>query len=186
MSEHVDRFRFHRTDLAITLAVLKQRQMRLRTGERASDVFSLRLKFIHADNQKSRREWRKHQAANFYVTPRQIEFRAKFSDFFEEKALRDTLEGIEHERKDCMDFLGQRRESGTLSLAIDAPIQFEIQSEGYFYEEFRFRLEYAEIISLLMGTKLYRDERVFIRELLQNSLDACRQSKQLPLLWLFL
>lgn len=133
------------------------------------------LRLISPENQIARREWRKHQANTFYVSPRKIEFRARFTDFFEEKALRDSLAGIEQERRECLEFLRQRNVRPMLLL--DTPVAAEIESDGYLFEEFRFQLEYREIITLLMGTRLYRDERVFIRELLQNALDACRHAE---------
>ncbi|MCA9169677.1 MAG: ATP-binding protein [Planctomycetales bacterium] len=131
---------------------------------------------IRPGNEVSRREWRKHQAAKFYVDSDKIVFDASFDDFFEEKALRDTLKGIERERRDIMEFLQQRRGDGLHTLSLRAKVSVSIESKGYCYEEFRFQLEYREIMSLLMGVRLYRDERVFLRELLQNALDACRHA----------
>lgn len=40
--------------------------------------------------------------------------------------------------------------------------------------DFKFRLEHRNIIELLMGARLYRDEFMCLRELYQNALDACR------------
>lgn len=132
------------------------------------------MSLIKPGNEKSRREWRKHQANNFFVSDKLIKFMASFKDFFEEKALRDTLRDIEKERRDCLDLLNARQYSFKQSLELFKPVEVDIKSEGYIYEEFKFHLEYKEILSILMGTRLYRDERVFIRELLENSLDACR------------
>ncbi len=39
---------------------------------------------------------------------------------------------------------------------------------------FRFQLDYDQIMKLLMDKSLYPDETMFLRELLQNALDACR------------
>ena len=50
---------------------------------------------IKPGTDRSRREWRKHQASNFYVSENSIEFVASFEDFFEEKAARG-----EHPRRD--------------------------------------------------------------------------------------
>ncbi|MEO0529891.1 MAG: hypothetical protein AAF266_04850 [Planctomycetota bacterium] len=132
---------------------------------------------IDPGSEVSRREWRKHQASNFFVDETRIKFNADFDDFFEEKALRDTLKGIEQERRDCMEFLQQRPGEELYKLRLTSKVDSEsIASRGYRYEEFRFQLEYREIMSLLMGVRLYRDERVFMRELLQNALDACRHA----------
>lgn len=40
--------------------------------------------------------------------------------------------------------------------------------------DFKFKLEHRNIIELLMGARLYRDEFMCLRELYQNALDACR------------
>ena len=40
--------------------------------------------------------------------------------------------------------------------------------------DLKFRLEHRNIIELLMGARLYRDEFMCLRELYQNALDACR------------
>jgi hypothetical protein len=128
----------------------------------------------------SLREWHKHQVSSFSVTSTEtstrIDVDAQFSDFFQEKALRDTVTGIEAERQACMELLRTRSDPRGLRLDLADKIEPHIESVGYRYEEFLFALEYREIMSLLMGTRLYKDERVFLRELLQNALDACRHS----------
>ena len=128
---------------------------------------------LERDNERGRREWLKHRAALFFVSPVEIRFSALFTDYFEEKALRDTLDGIEAERRMCIDFLNSRS-ADRYRLSLSNPLISEIRSKGYIFEKFRFSLEYHEIFSLLMGTRLYSDERIFIRELIQNALDACR------------
>jgi hypothetical protein len=162
--------RFH-SDLQFLAIVLRLADYLALDPARAPESL---MALLHPENEKSRREWRKHQANNFFVSNTTIEFTAMFRDFFEEKALRDTLRGIEQERRDCMDFLNLRHVESRYRLDLQNPLTTHISSEGYIYEEFRFRLDYKEIISILMGTRLYRDERVFLRELVQNALDACR------------
>ncbi len=44
---------------------------------------------------------------------------------------------------------------------------------------FKYQLEFDEIMQLLMDKSLYPDPALFLRELLQNSLDACRYQKAL-------
>lgn len=135
------------------------------------------FQLLEPGNERSRREWRKHQASNFFVSPQEIRFAATFQDFFEEKALRDTIHGIDVEREECMNLLRSRPKHYDHELALHDPIARAIDSQGYLFEEFRFQLDYQQIMSLLMGTRLYRDEKVFVRELLQNALDACRHAE---------
>lgn len=53
----------------------------------------------------------------------------------------------------------------------------------YRYHDTKFSLSKKQIIDLLMGTKLYGKPEVALRELLQNSIDACLLRKKLSELW---
>jgi hypothetical protein len=135
------------------------------------------MELIRIRSDVSRMEWIKHQAGNFSVSETKIRFDAVFDNFHEDKALRDTLKGLEAERRDCMEFLRSRPER-MYRLALESPITDEyIETRGYIYAEFAFTLEYQKIMELLMGYRLYGDERVYIRELIQNALDACRHAE---------
>ena len=49
-----------------------------------------------------------------------------------------------------------------------------IKTEGYKYYDFKFSLNENEILKLLIGEGLYKRKEECIRELLKNSLDACK------------
>lgn len=53
----------------------------------------------------------------------------------------------------------------------------------YRYHDTKFSLSKKQIIDLLMGTKLYGKPEVALRELLQNSIDACLLRQKLSELW---
>ena len=53
----------------------------------------------------------------------------------------------------------------------------------YLYRETQFNLSKNQVIDLLMGTKLYGDPEVALRELLQNSIDACLLRQALENSW---
>lgn len=53
----------------------------------------------------------------------------------------------------------------------------------YRYHDTKFSLSKKQIIDLLMGTKLYGKPGVALRELLQNSIDACLLRQKLSELW---
>ena len=53
----------------------------------------------------------------------------------------------------------------------------DIIAVNYKYHDFRFSLQEKEIINLLMGDKLYANKTENLRELLKNSVDACRFRK---------
>lgn len=49
-----------------------------------------------------------------------------------------------------------------------------IQTEGYTYSGFKMTLVFKAISSLLMGEKIYGHKSLGLRELIQNSIDACK------------
>ncbi|MFA5924785.1 MAG: hypothetical protein WC856_26450 [Methylococcaceae bacterium] len=53
----------------------------------------------------------------------------------------------------------------------------------FLYRETQFNLSKNQVIDLLMGTKLYGDPEVALRELLQNSIDACLLREAMELSW---
>jgi hypothetical protein len=56
-------------------------------------------------------------------------------------------------------------------------VAFEIQPEGYRPIDFKFCVDTSSALQLFMGNTLYKDRRVFLRELLQNAVDACNLRK---------
>jgi len=54
-------------------------------------------------------------------------------------------------------------------------IQVDIETIGFKALDFRFSLQEDQIVSLLMGERLYERKEDCLRELLQNSIDSCRR-----------
>ena len=54
-----------------------------------------------------------------------------------------------------------------------------IVASGYRYGEYRFSLDQHQVLDLLMGENLYDSPYVFVREMLQNALDASRLREHL-------
>ncbi len=50
---------------------------------------------------------------------------------------------------------------------------YEIQSEGYEAVDLKFAVDSTAALQLFTGNRLYSDNRVFLRELIQNAVDAC-------------
>ena len=53
----------------------------------------------------------------------------------------------------------------------------------YLYRQTQFNLSKKQVIDLLMGTKLYGNPEVALRELIQNSIDACLLRQALEYSW---
>lgn len=60
------------------------------------------------------------------------------------------------------------------SLVYDPTPEINIQTEGYTFSDYKMTLEFKAISSLLMGEKIYGNKSLGLRELIQNSIDACR------------
>lgn len=59
-------------------------------------------------------------------------------------------------------------------LNIETPIHKNIVPHGFSSELLKFRLDYNQIIKLLMGERIYGNKRDGLRELLQNAIDAVK------------
>ncbi|PTT32503.1 hypothetical protein DBR28_15185, partial [Chryseobacterium sp. HMWF028] len=60
------------------------------------------------------------------------------------------------------------------NLIYDTTPLVNIQTQGYTFSDYKMTLEFKAISSLLMGEKIYGDKTLGLRELIQNSIDACR------------
>lgn len=54
---------------------------------------------------------------------------------------------------------------------------YEIEPEGYQPVDLKFNVDTSAALQLFMGHRLYADKRVFLRELIQNAVDACNLRK---------
>ena len=65
------------------------------------------------------------------------------------------------------------------SLLLPSKIVRQITAKGYISGEYKITLAKKQILELLVGQNIYEDSFVFVRELLQNAIDAVRSRKQL-------
>lgn len=134
-------------------------------------------------------EWRKHQAMTGWdIRPGTIAFAAQCADPVIEKTIRQFIEAIDRELRDCAYLLttlaDSRRENLLPVYDLNLPravnttdVRPEVLADGnraYEYVDLRFALDHERVMELLLGIELYGDRRLFIRELLQNAVDACR------------
>ncbi|MDO8447062.1 MAG: ATP-binding protein [Deltaproteobacteria bacterium] len=59
-------------------------------------------------------------------------------------------------------------------LNIDDSILVHIEPEGYTFSDFKLTVDFHAITELLMGENIYGEKRLGLRELIQNSIDACK------------
>lgn len=139
------------------------------------------LKTIDFTEPKSQAEWEKHLSIKGWeVTDRDVAFQAECTKPEHYVAVMEFLGWIDAELRDCRRLLVRdapkdvaERYLFQLPPAVDR-IHVEMEDKSFIAGAFRFELDYERIMKLLMDRSLYPDPSLFLRELLQNSLDACR------------
>jgi hypothetical protein len=58
-------------------------------------------------------------------------------------------------------------------------VLYEIEAIGYAPVDLKFNVDTSAALQLLTGNRLYADNRVFLRELIQNAVDACHLKERL-------
>jgi hypothetical protein len=140
---------------------------------------------IHFTEDLSIQEWNKHLS----IDGREItEHRAVYDANCEKPddyvAVHHFLDWVDRELQQCgrlvREFPSGYEQRYQLNLApvVDRH-QIRMANPDFVAGAFRFRLDYQQILRLLMDKSLYPDSTLFLRELLQNSLDACRYQKAL-------
>ena len=138
-------------------------------------------------NAVSLAEWRKHSAITGWdIRPGYLAFAAQCPDPVIEKSIRDFLDIMEREIRDCQAVLGntlsprvpdyERRYNLPLPMRIEQDVGPKIGPDGplYRFMDIGFTLDQQSIQALLMGVNLYAQPFLFFRELLQNAVDTCR------------
>ncbi len=63
-------------------------------------------------------------------------------------------------------------------LPLKTNIVNKIQTSGYSFSDLRLSLDYNAVTNLLMGEHIYGDKKYGLRELIQNSIDACKTMEE--------
>lgn len=129
---------------------------------------------------KSWEEWNKHlQVRGWHVDEHEVMYAAPCTHPAFYVAVMEFLDWIDAELRDCRQLVKEapagiaERYELHLPPVVDRR-QVEMENPSYLAGAFRFQLDYERIMQLLMDRSLYPDPSLFLRELLQNALDACR------------
>ncbi len=141
-------------------------------------------KFVSPKNQISIIEWQKHMSiSGWKFSSNKIRIAANCKNIDYERAIRETLKGINAERKNVYDAVKDYNSNllGKYKFFINEDISFDdIKNDGsYIFDNLEFKIDYKSILTLLMGEKLYNSPEVALRELIQNSVDAINFRKGL-------
>lgn len=142
----------------------------------------------------SLKEWNKHRAVEAWeISPDLIQFSAKCTHPAIEASIHQFCNLIDHELSVCNNIITTLNDFNKgKGRDIVTKFPFKVNREKittkrnihneplYIYRDTQFNLSKRQVIDLLMGTKLYGNPEVSLRELLQNSIDACllRQAQE--------
>jgi molecular chaperone HtpG len=163
-------------------------------GKRTPQVLFSHLFVRHPVSIK---EWTKHRAVEAWtISPKSIQFHAKCKHPAIEASIHSFCDIIDAELSACnnvISVVNDFNKSSRRDLILELPFKvdrskIETQKDVfgkplYFYRKSQFNLSKKQVIDLLMGTKLYGDPEVALRELLQNSIDACLLRDALEKSW---
>lgn len=173
-SQKLKLLRFHNTDPLFCALLLRLADLLDFDDTRAPEVlYKYAAKFD--DSQK---EFKKHRASagfNYPEVPstKELPYKAKCSDPIIEHTVRDFLDWIDYELHNCQ--ILQKNCTADWQREFPFPRAIsrkEIESNGYKSGDFHLTMDQAKILELFTGEHLYNRDGVFIRELLQNSIDA--------------
>lgn len=135
---------------------------------------------IHFTSEVSHLEWEKHRAVQGWeISNERIRYTMRFKHPVYHQAALGFMDYIDRELGQIHDAI-DRFPAQFSSYVLGIPSSVERDRMGpldgayRFVGDLEFSLSRDEIVKLLMTDKLYRDRSMFVRELLQNSLDALR------------
>lgn len=124
----------------------------------------------------SLKEWNKHLSVHtISINEDEIVISGDSSHPTIEHTIRDFCKIIEAEIKETQTILKQNKSEILEKFQLNLPfvVRANIRSINYIYKEYSIKLNETAIVNLLMGENLYTNSHASIRELIQNSIDAC-------------
>ncbi|MCH5278723.1 MAG: ATP-binding protein [Christensenellaceae bacterium] len=130
------------------------------------------------NNEKSRKEWDKHRASmgfNYHDEPSTVRlpYRARCESPGIEHTIRDFLNWVDDELSGCAGLQKLCEKDWQRNFPFPYAVDRKgIKSTGYSSGDFKLTMDQEQILALLTGENLYDSNFVFVRELLQNAIDA--------------
>ncbi|CDW99969.1 Molecular chaperone, HSP90 [Desulfitobacterium hafniense] len=125
-------------------------------------------------------EWKQHfvieNKEKIAVDPKtgrkHVEFYGESSNPSIHRKLLKYFDSINDELKKAINYSETFRDKKYL-LTISTMVHNKIRPKGFNFSDFKLSLDYKAVTSLLMGENIYGDKKYGLRELIQNSIDAC-------------
>ncbi|MBO5369295.1 MAG: ATP-binding protein [Clostridia bacterium] len=128
-------------------------------------------------------EWKKH----FIITNSEkiieengikyIEFYGSTEDAKIHRKILNYIDWIKKELENSTVYLNENALE-KYNLNISPHIRNYIKPKNFQFSNFKLSLDYKSITNLLMGENIYNDKRCGLREIIQNSIDACKLMKE--------
>ena len=125
----------------------------------------------------SLKEWTKQMSVHtICISDNEIQVKAVCNSPSVEHAVRMMCITIEREICDTLSIIRSAKADVATRYYINLPqtVRADISSIGYTYKDYSIHLNEDAIKKLLMGTNLYVNNYVAVRELIQNAIDACQ------------
>jgi hypothetical protein len=128
-------------------------------------------------------DWRKHLAiSSWEIESEAIVFRGRSKSHIVHHAIIQFCRATEDEIATTRSTFAIPT-SNLWQFSLPAAVRADIHAEGYRYVPYRFELDENRIYELLMGGAIYENPLVAVRELIQNSVDACNYRDALSKLY---
>ena len=119
----------------------------------------------------SQLEWIKNSSGSFKIVDGELVYTARYNDPNIEHKVNEYLKWVKEEIDACREYISIYAGNWN-NLRLPFKITPVIDRIGYEGGDFHITMDQERIINLLAGENLYSDSCVFVRELLQNSIDA--------------
>ncbi len=144
-------------------------------------------KFLRLDNptneanKYSQKEWKKHiDNVGFEYRNHTLYFKSNPNDPNIEYDIRQFIEIIKYEIEKCDRVFNAHCHKWRDDFKLPSEIDLSgIKPIGYKYGDFKFTFDNNQILDLLTGNNIYTNPMIFIREVLQNSIDASLYKERL-------
>ena len=134
----------------------------------------------------SKTEWEKHLASQGFdfihvadrSVPYDLPYHATSKSMQIKQAVNSYLDWVDSELNECGKLL--RRYVGEWQdFILPNKILRTIETEGYVSGQYHLTMDQDKVMELLVGEEMYNDPSAFVRELIQNAIDAVRTREQL-------
>ena len=134
----------------------------------------------------SKEEWEKHfvvhnerKLRRYIANELQIFFEGKSSNAKIHRKYLAYVDAIRAELERADELLNQTNTEEKYLFHISSKVDDCVVTEGFKYSDLRLNLDYSAITDLLMGNNIYGNKQLGLRELVQNSIDACELMREI-------